>query len=311
MNTPLVSIITIFLNAEKFLGEAIESVLNQTYSNWELFLIDDGSTDNSATIAQRYAAQYPHQICYLEHPNHQNRGKSTSRNLGIQQARGEYLTFLDADDVFLPHKLERQVAILAVQPGTGMVYGQTEYWYRWTGNTAGGKRDFLSRLGVRPHAVFQPPALVARFLKDGGTVPCLCAILVRRSVVTGVGAFDESIQHMYEDQVFLARLCLAAPVYVADGGNERYRQHPESSSNVAISSGEYHPWRPNPARYAFLKWLAAYGRAQGVEDASFWNVLQRELWLYRHPTLHRLVNPLQLVALFLKASGELVMEKWD
>jgi glycosyltransferase involved in cell wall biosynthesis len=309
MNTPLVSITTIFLNAEKFLAEAIESVLCQTYSHWELLLVDDGSSDNSTIIAQRYAAQYPQQICYLEHPNHQNRGKSSSRNLGIQQARGEYLTFLDADDVFLPHKLERQVAILEAQPAAGMVYGRTEYWYRWAGNPAGYKRDFLSRLGVPPYTMFHSPTLVIRFLKDGGTVPCLCAILARRSLVARVGAFDERIQYMYEDQVFLVKLCLAAPVYVEDGCSERYRQHAESSSAVAIGRGEYHPLWPNCSRHAFLKWLAAYGQEQGIKDASLWDVLQQELWFYRHPRLHRLVNPLKVAALYLRASGELVMER--
>jgi len=95
---PIVSIITPFLDAQDFLQEAIESVIAQTYEHWELLLVDDGSTDKSTTIAQEYAAQYPNKIRYLDHENHQNRGKSTSRNLGIQQAKGSYITFLDADD---------------------------------------------------------------------------------------------------------------------------------------------------------------------------------------------------------------------
>src|SRR5689334_5372936 len=115
-NKLLVSIITPFFNTENFLQEAIESVIYQTYENWELLLIDDGSTDNSMRIAQEYAAKYPDKIRYLEHHKHQNRGKSTSRNLGINHAKGEYICFLDADDVFMPLKLEKQLAILAAYP---------------------------------------------------------------------------------------------------------------------------------------------------------------------------------------------------
>lgn len=97
---PPVTIITIFFNEEKFLQQAVESVFSQTYDNWELVLVDDGSTDASTQIALGYSQQFPDKIRYFDHDNHQNRGMSASRNLGIRNARGEYITFLDADDCF-------------------------------------------------------------------------------------------------------------------------------------------------------------------------------------------------------------------
>src|SRR5215475_5728613 len=97
---PLVSVVIIFLNAECFIQEAIESVFAQAYPAWELLLVDDGSSDASTTIAQRYAEQHRHQVRCLEHPGHANRGMSASRNLGIRNARGPYIAFLDADDVW-------------------------------------------------------------------------------------------------------------------------------------------------------------------------------------------------------------------
>src|SRR5437773_4242914 len=97
-NKPLVSVIIIFLNAEKFIEEAIESVLAQTYDHWELLLVDDGSIDSSTEIALRYAEQYPGKVNYLEHEGHQNRGMSASCNLGIRNTKGEYIAFLDVDD---------------------------------------------------------------------------------------------------------------------------------------------------------------------------------------------------------------------
>ena len=157
---PLVSAIVIFLNAGKFIEEAIESIFAQTYNNWELLLVDDGSTDGSTQIALRYAEQYPEKVRYLEHPGHQNRGMSAARNLGISQAKGEYIAFLDADDVWLPYKLEQQVALLESRPEAGMVYGNTQYWCGWTGRPEDIRRDFVPELGVRTDALFKPPTLL-------------------------------------------------------------------------------------------------------------------------------------------------------
>jgi glycosyltransferase involved in cell wall biosynthesis len=98
-NKSLISVIIIFLNSEEFIQEAIESVFAQTYNNWELLLVDDGSTDGSTNIALQYAEQHGERVRYLEHNNRQNRGMSASRNLGIREAKGEYIAFLDADDV--------------------------------------------------------------------------------------------------------------------------------------------------------------------------------------------------------------------
>ena len=131
---PLVSCIIIFFNAEKFMEEAVESIIAQSYDRWELLLVDDGSTDRSTALAKNYTMQYPGRIHYLEHENHQNQGLSASRNLGIRHAHGKYIAFLDSDDVWLPHKLEKQVPILESEPEAGLIYGSLFFWYGWTGN---------------------------------------------------------------------------------------------------------------------------------------------------------------------------------
>src|SRR5438876_6978821 len=139
---PLVSVIVIFFNAEEFIQEAIQSVFAQTYASWELLLVDDGSTDGSFAIAQR-CAKASGKVRYLEHAGHENRGMSVSRNLGIANATGEYIAFLDADDVWLPHKLEQQVAALESQPEVGMIYGPAQWWYSWSGNPEDLQRDYI------------------------------------------------------------------------------------------------------------------------------------------------------------------------
>ena len=130
---PRVSAVVIFLNEERFLGEAIASVRSQSLDGWELLLVDDGSTDASAALAREAAASEPERIRYLEHPGHANRGMSASRNLGLAATRGEFVAFLDADDVWLPERLERAVALLDAHPEAEMVYGRTQYWRSWSG----------------------------------------------------------------------------------------------------------------------------------------------------------------------------------
>ena len=293
---PMVTVIIIFLNAEAFLEEAIESVLAQTYDPWELLLVDDGSTDGSTEIAGKHARLYPEKMRYLAHENHANRGKSTSRNMGIRNAKGEYIAFLDADDVFLPQKLERQTAILDTRPEAAMVYGPSLYWHGWTGKQDDIHRDFMGKLGVPPHTLIQPPALLTRFLKNGEIVPCICSLLVRRRILEDCGGFDETIQHMYEDQVLLAKICTRAPVFVDSGCWDKYRQHPGSSSNIAIKEGEYHPLKPNPSRLVYLAWLTAYIYTEKVYNRELITALRKALRPYLYPVLFRILAPARYLA---------------
>lgn len=283
---PRVSVITIFLNAEKFIGESIESVLTQTYDNWELLLVDDGSTDGSTEIALRYAEKYsPGKIRYLHHEGHQNRGMSASRNLGISNAKGEYVGLLDADDIWLPQKLEQQTAILDSHPEAAMVYGPTQYWHSWTGNPKDLRRDFVANLGVQSNILVRPPKLLTLFLRDRALVPCTCSLLAHREAIEAVGGFEEAFQDQYEDQVFYAKICLSAAVFVAGDCWDRYRQHPRSCYSVALETGNDYP-----ARLRFLKWLEQYMRDREVRDFEVWKALQSELRLYRHPILHGLLR---------------------
>ncbi len=113
-NFPLVSIIIPVYNAEKYIREAINSALNQTYPNIEVIIVDDGSTDGTPHILGEYT---PHpRIRILFHENRQNRGVSRTRKLGIDQAKGKYIAFLDADDIFLPNKIAIQVKALQQNP---------------------------------------------------------------------------------------------------------------------------------------------------------------------------------------------------
>jgi glycosyltransferase involved in cell wall biosynthesis len=279
---PLVSVIIIFYNAERFFDEAIESVFAQTYDNWELLLVDDGSTDKSRSIALRYAEKHPDKVHYLEHAGRQNRGMSASRNLGIAHAKGEYIAFLDADDIWLPQKLERQLVHLSSHPDTGMTYGATQWWYSWTGKPEDRQGDFVHPLGVVPDTLIEPPSLLVQFLRNESISPCIGSVLVRSTVLERTGGFEENFRGMYEDQAFCAKICLHTPVFVSSECWHPYRQHPESASAVAHKTG-----RHRSARLFFLNWLASYLTDHDIKDAAVWRTLEKELWQCRHPFLTR------------------------
>ncbi len=112
--TPRVSVIIPTYNNAQYLPEAIESVLNQTYTNYEIIIINDGSTDNTITILEKYQDK----ITYIYQ---ENQGVSAARNQGISLAKGELIAFLDADDIFMAHKLEKQVEVFERQPDLGIV----------------------------------------------------------------------------------------------------------------------------------------------------------------------------------------------
>lgn len=284
LKDPQVSIVMIFLNEERYLHEAIGSVLAQTCARWELLLIDDGSTDASTDVAQRTAREHPDRIRYIAHEGRRNLGKSVSRNLGLREARGEYVTFLDADDVFRPEKVERQASILDRQ-AAAMVYGPTLYWYRWPGARPAPRPNGVGRLGVQPGRIYSSPQLLQQFLLDAGTVPCICGLTVRRTVALEVGGFDVRIEHLFEDQVFLAKICAEYPVFVDHACLDQYRQHAESTSRLAIADGRYHPVRSNPSHRTFLTWLDAHLKERDITDPQLLEALHRAWWPYQYPSL--------------------------
>ncbi len=293
---PLISVIMIFLNEERFIQEAIQSVLAQTYENLELILVDDGSIDESTTIAKRYAKQYPDKMRYLEHPDHANRGMSPSRNLGIHNARGAFLTFIDADDVIYPQRLERQITILCSHPDAALVCGRAQWWYSWTGKQEEGTRDFVQVLNVDLDTVVHPPALLSLFLQDEWA--SLCDVMVRKEAVDAVGGYEASFQGMYEDQAFHAKLCLAFPAFVASDVWYRYRQHPHACSSVSHETGQY-----TRARQGFLTWLEGYFAEQGVGDLKLREILRKEIWRLRHPFLRGILRRTRHNVFLMKSRG--------
>ena len=119
----LVSVIIPCYNSERYIVQSIESVIMQTFQQWEMIIVDDCSTDNSADIIKKYEAK-DFRIRYLK-TNEPSGSPSIPRNIGIREARGRYIAFLDSDDIWLPKKLEEQLKFID-QPNVAMVFSNFE-----------------------------------------------------------------------------------------------------------------------------------------------------------------------------------------
>jgi glycosyltransferase involved in cell wall biosynthesis len=302
---PLVTVITIFHNAPVgFFEEAIASVLAQTEPRWELLLVDDGSTDASAAVARRAAAEHPDRIRVLTHPGGANRGMSASRTLGLAAATGEYVAFLDADDLFLPEKLEHQLAILEAHPEAAIVLGPSLHWWSWTGRPEDAQHDHPRRLGAPPGTVVPPPELVRAYLERRADTPATCAVLIRRSAITAVGGFEPRFRDLYEDQAFFYKLLLTHSAYVEGQAWDRYRRHPAAACEVRIRTGEHaDDYTPTEPRRVFLEWLDRYLAEAPTTDPRLIRLLRRELLPFRHPVRHRAAGQLRAAARALVPAG--------
>lgn len=281
-DAPAVTVVVPFRDtAPSFVQEAVESVLAQTFGAWELLLVDDDAPPDTAAAVRQAASGAAAAVRYLRHPGGTHEGLSASRNLGIREARGRYVAFLDADDVWLPSKLEEQTALMEEFPDAGMLYGNAIYWFGWTGRGEDRERDFRPELGVSTERALPPPGPLAAYLRGGAAVPCTNSVLARRRVVLQVGAFEESFTGLYEDQVFYAKMCLAAPVVAVDRCWDRYRQHPDSLSARAG------PTERREARARYLSWLEDYAADRGMLNPELRNAIERELRHLRHPLLAR------------------------
>lgn len=290
-NHHLISVIMIFLNGEEFIQEAIESVFSQSYKNWELVLVDDGSTDKSTEIALSYTRQYPDKVCYLEHAEHQNLGMSATRNLGIQNAKGEYLIFLDSDDVWMPQCLETLINIFNLHPQVNAVYGNTLYWYKWSNNFENQQEDNcdgVAELTYRPNQIFFPSQLLTLFLNDGNTVPCICSLMVKRTLMDTIGGFEKSFRGLYEDQIFYAKLGLNATIFVTSECLSKYRQHQDSCCAISLRLEQQ-----KEKRLLFLNWLEKYLINQKHTKTDAWKLLQSELFSYQYPQIYKLRKYIQ------------------
>jgi glycosyltransferase involved in cell wall biosynthesis len=263
---PLVSVVLIFLNEERFIEQAMQSVRDQRLTDWELILVDDGSTDRSTPIARDLAAG-DERIRYVEHPGHQNRGMSASRNLGVAHATAPYIAFLDADDMWEPEKLAEQVEVLESLPDVAMVIGAPRYWYSW--DPTATEEDFILFPGGMADRRVDPPEAALKLFPLGKEPGASVDLLVRRSVFEAVGGFEDQFRDLYEDQAFNIKVFLRYPIYISSRAWLRYRMHEASCirrttrTNFLRVREEFLDWfEENDGRLGDTRVTAAVRRAR-------------------------------------------------
>ncbi|MEK7727262.1 MAG: glycosyltransferase [candidate division KSB1 bacterium] len=210
--SPLISVIIPTFNRAAMLAEAIDSVRAQSERDFELLVIDDGSTDET----QRVCASYGAQLCYFKQDH---RGVSAARNFGIAQARGAFITFLDSDDLWQKHKLRRQRAWLAAQPQIMLCY-TNEIWIRR------GVRVNQKKIHQKAGGWIYPLCLPRCIISPS-------SVLMRRELFEHVGGFDETLP-ICEDYDLWLRVAarfeigfLDEPLILKRGGHADQLSHSE------------------------------------------------------------------------------------
>jgi glycosyltransferase involved in cell wall biosynthesis len=205
----LVSVIITSYNQTCFLRDAIESVLTQTYSQFEIVVVDDGSTDNAGEVVDRYPA--------VRYVRQSNQGLSAARNTGLRESNGAYLVFLDADDRLLPVALETGVDCLQAHPDCGFVSGH----YALIASDGSPMRRRQRECVERNH--YQ--ALLRR-----NYIAMHATVMYRRAIFAFVGEFDTSLKACEDYDLYL-RIARRVPVYCHDKVVAEYRQHDANMSN--------------------------------------------------------------------------------
>ena len=278
---PRVSVVTPVHNAAPYIDETIGSVLAQTWSDFELLLCDDGSTDGSTDLAQEWATRHPDRIRYLAHPGHANRGASPTRNMGVSAARGDLIALLDADDVWRPQKLAEQIEIIDAHPEVGMVCGTVRYWASWNG----GQDELVPSGHVQDRLVHPPETSLALYPLGSAPAPCPSDLLLRREAVESIGGFEERFigaRQLYEDQAFLSKLYLTWPVFFSTSQWLDYRQHQDSCVAWVSREGLY-----DEVRLDFLEWFQTYLEDRPETPRAVRSAVARSLLAYRRPHVHR------------------------
>jgi glycosyltransferase involved in cell wall biosynthesis len=282
----LVSVNMPFFNTrESFIREAVQSVQKQTYEHWELILVDDGSRASVSAVAHEISDRFPLKIKCLEHEGHRNLGISASRNLGLAASSGEFIAFLDSDDVWDESQLEEQVALMRQHPDAGMVFGNTLYWASWPGSDQVSMHDKTYDLILQTPKLVKPPDMLKFYLQGKAITPCMTSVMIRSNALNSNCPFEEEFTGHYEDQVFLAKIWANHSVYVSGRIWGKYRQHNESVTADGDETRYANSWR---VRY--LRWLEKYLTTINLRGTAVWRALRIQLWMSQFEFFGRVVR---------------------
>lgn len=293
---PKVSVIMPAYNAMAYLPEAIASVLNQSFSDFEVLVVNDGSTDGIIEWMSQLSDPRVRLI------SQENQGLSGARNTGINWAQGEYLAFIDADDLWEPTKLEKQVNILDQNPKVGLVYTWVDYV------------DEMGRSQGRVRQAFAEGDVWAQMV-ESNFISCASVPLVRRSCFETVGLFDRELRTTQDRDMWI-RITAHYPVALIQEPLVRYRQHTNSMSTKGCKQKEkdFQRIMEKTFRSAPPELMGLKRRAYGLEYLYFaWKSLENmnyeDVAYYSQQALH--YNPRLIVSKnYLRLSAIVMAKRW-
>lgn len=222
---PQVSVVIPVYNASKFLRETLGHVFAQTFKDYEVIVVDDGSTDNSVGVVEEMAEQYARTVRIIRQAN---RGAAAARNTGARVAQGQYLAFLDADDIWYPQKLDREVEVLTKDQAAIMV---------WSNYDVVDGIGRLVRFGSVAHQLTRyDDSPLTKLLGQETRCVHLSAMLVRRTVFEQIGGFDPDVFPV-EDYDTAFRLFNFGRCVFLKENLAAYRNHSEGVSKVGLMHG--------------------------------------------------------------------------
>lgn len=302
---PRVSVITPVYNGARFLRQAMESVLNQSYEDWELLVIDDGSTDDSAASAEEYVRRFAPKVRLLRHADQKNHGFGATRNVGLANASGEFIALLDADDVWLPQRLELSIRAFDDHPEVGMVYGNVvcidEHSHEITQPTGPYGQYGEMGKGV-PNVPFDAYEGFVNFGYDGfpdfewyAPVP---TVTVRRHLLLESGGFATGLRIQgCEDRIMCALVARRAPLLFLPTRLALYRVHGASWSS------RLSPTRLLDTHFETLRRVAARFQEMDPRTAEAVSQFIHYYWRLRHVPVHVRLMKIREVVRLLREYG--------
>jgi glycosyltransferase involved in cell wall biosynthesis len=257
---PLISVIIPAYNAERTLLETVDSVQNQTLADIEIIIINDGSTDRTWKAIENLSDSRIKAFSY------ENGGVAVARNRGIAQATGEFMAFIDADDLWTPDKLELQLAALQQHPEAGIAYSWNYFYYEQTGERIPGH---VANFEGDVYA----PLLQENFIANGSN------LLIRRQAIDQIGGFDPTFPHC-ADWDFYLRLAAHWQFVRVPQHQVLYRQSSHSMSSTKVNEIEQQclamlekTYQVAPAKYQTLKhkslsWIYEYCTQQYLQSSD-------------------------------------------
>ena len=223
INKPLVSIIMPLYNSERFVQESLDSCINQTYRNIEVIVVNDGSTDRSLEIVKDYALIHPQVKVYTQN----NSGACRARNLAFQLSKGDYIMYLDSDDILDETKIEKQLNLIKSHDKYTVALGA---WQEFTDNI---NVEFESRPYY--HDYLNPIDMLVEIWSTGGYFQTSC-YLCSREIIEKTGQWNENLSRNQDGEFFCRVLNNASKLYFCNDAKLYYRRGHESISTSQINS---------------------------------------------------------------------------